>query len=168
MQAAIPYYLIWKWIEWKHACIISVWGYTEILPHNLACYQTQIKRKIQQLKKSPCELIGGKFVNTRVLLRLQNGRFFFSKSLKKSVKRGVRVLRAWSARASHARRACEAREKSVSPQSRSLFSALFQTFCLTARAYLNTQKYGLFCSLSTSRLVHAKSSAWLFTSARHT
>ena len=23
----------------------------------------------------------------------------------------------------------------------------FQTFCLTARAYLNTQKYGLFCSL---------------------
>ena len=36
---------------------------------------------------------------------------------------------------------------SVSPQSRSLFSASFQTFCLTARAYLNTQKYGLFCSL---------------------
>ena len=46
---------------------------------------------------------------------------FFSKSVKKSVKRGVRVLRARSARASHAR--------------------------LTARAYLNTQKYGLFCSL---------------------
>ena len=37
---------------------------------------------------------------------------------------------------------------SVSPQSRSLFSASFQTFRLTARAYLNTQKYGLFCSLS--------------------
>ena len=36
---------------------------------------------------------------------------------------------------------------SVSPQSRSPFSASFQTFCLTARAYLNTQKYGLFCSL---------------------
>ena len=36
---------------------------------------------------------------------------FFSKSVKKSVKRGVRVLRARSARASHARRACEAREK---------------------------------------------------------
>ena len=34
----------------------------------------------------------------------------------------------------------------ISPQSRSLFSASFQTFCLTARAYLNTQKYGLFCS----------------------
>ena len=42
--------------------------------------------------------------------RLQNSRFFFSKSVKKSVKRGVRVLRARSARASHARRACEARE----------------------------------------------------------
>ena len=32
-----------------------------------------------------------------------------------------------------------------SPQSRSMFSTLFETFCLTARAYLNTQKYGLFC-----------------------
>ena len=34
---------------------------------------------------------------------------FFSKSVKKSVKRAVRVLRARSARASHARRACETR-----------------------------------------------------------
>ena len=67
--------------------------------------------------------------------------FFFSKSVKKSVKRGVRVLRARSSRASHAH------IFSVSPQSRSLFSASFQTFCLTVRAYLNTQKYGLFCSL---------------------
>ena len=58
--------------------------------------------------------------------------FFFTKSVKKSVKRGVRVLRARSARASHA----------------SLFSASFQTFCSTARAYLNTLKYGLFCSLN--------------------
>ena len=65
--------------------------------------------------------------------------FFFSKSVKKSVRRGVRVLRARSARALHAR--------SVSPQPHSPFSASFETFCLTARAYLNTQKYGLFCSL---------------------
>ena len=36
---------------------------------------------------------------------------FFSKSVKKPVKRGVRVLRARGARASHARRACEVREK---------------------------------------------------------
>ena len=36
----------------------------------------------------------------------------------------------------------------VSPQSRSLFSASFQTFCLTKGAYLNTQKYELFCSLN--------------------
>ena len=80
--------------------------------------------------------------------RLQNSRFFLSKSVKKSVKRGVRVLRVRSARASHARRACDTREKkSVSPQSRSMFSALFKTFFRTARAYLNKQKYGLFCSL---------------------
>ena len=39
---------------------------------------------------------------------------------------------------------------SVSPQSHSPFSASFQTFCLTARAYLNTQKYGLFSSLTSS------------------
>ena len=55
---------------------------------------------------------------------------FFSKSVKKSVKRGVRVLRAH-----------------VSPQSHSLVSASFQTFCLTARAYLTTPKYRLFRSL---------------------
>ena len=35
---------------------------------------------------------------------------------------------------------------SASPQSRSLFSALFQAFCLTVRANVKTQKYGLFCS----------------------
>ena len=33
--------------------------------------------------------------------------------------------------------------RGVSPQSRSLFSASFQTFCLTAGAYLNRQKYNL-------------------------
>ena len=32
-------------------------------------------------------------------------------------------------------------------QSCSPFSASFQTFYLTVRVYLNTQKYGLFCSL---------------------
>ena len=77
---------------------------------------------------------------------------FSSKSVKKSVKRGVRVLSARSAREPHTPVGCVRREKknrifSVSPQSRSLFTASFQTFCLTARAYLNTQKYGLFCSL---------------------
>ena len=36
---------------------------------------------------------------------------------------------------------------SVTPQSRSPFSASLQTFCLTADTYLNRQKYGLFCSL---------------------
>ena len=63
--------------------------------------------------------------------RLQNSRFFFSKSVMKSVKRGVIVY-------GRVRR----EKKNVSPESRSL------TFCLTARAYLNTQKYGLFCSLA--------------------
>ena len=33
---------------------------------------------------------------------------------------------------------------SVSSQSHSPFSALLQTFCLTFRAYLNTQKYRLY------------------------
>ena len=61
------------------------------------------------------------------------------------------IGKAWCKGLACAKRASERvrREKKnpVSPQSRSLFSASFQTFCLTARAYLNTQKYGLFCSL---------------------
>ena len=58
--------------------------------------------------------------------RLQNSRgFFFSKSFLRSL------------RISHARRAPASHGL---PQSCSPFSASLQTFCLTARAYLNTQK----------------------------
>ena len=60
------------------------------------------------------------------------------------------IGKAWRksiARAKRARLTCLRRIFSVSPQSLSMFSASFQTFCLTARPYLNTQKYGLFCSL---------------------
>ena len=53
--------------------------------------------------------------------RLQNSRFFFLKISKE-------IGKAWR-------------------ESRPRASASFQTFCLTARAHLNTQKYGLFCSL---------------------
>ena len=56
------------------------------------------------------------------------------KAWRKSLKRAKRVRR---------------QKKTFSPQSHSPFSASFQTFCLTARAYLNTQKYGLFCSLES-------------------
>ena len=35
----------------------------------------------------------------------------------------------------------------ISKETHSLFSASFQTFCLTACVYMNMQKYGLFCSL---------------------
>ena len=52
------------------------------------------------------------------------------------------ISKAWRKSLTRANRA------SVSPQSCSLFSASFHTFCVTARAYLNTQKYGLFCSLN--------------------
>ena len=47
-------------------------------------------------------------------------------------------------------RACEAREKNLflaSLPSLAVCFSFVQTFCLTARAYLNTQKYGLLCSL---------------------
>ena len=72
--------------------------------------------------------------------RLQKSRVFFSKSVKKSVKRGVRVLRA------------REREKQTVflaslPSLALCFKPCSRPFCLTARAYLNTQKYGLFCSL---------------------
>ena len=50
---------------------------------------------------------------------------------------------------------------SVSPQYRSLFSASLQAFCLTVCAYLNTQKYGLFCSLIiTWYLFYGENSSW--------
>ena len=51
---------------------------------------------------------------------------FFSKSVTKSVKRGVRVLRARSAQAKHARKACEARAKKPSLPSLAL---CFQPRC---------------------------------------
>ena len=91
--------------------------------------------------------------------RLQNSRFF-SKSVKKSVKCGVRVCEAREKKPtvrfpytvmSSFRPGGSKRSSSVSPQSRYLFSPSFQTFCLTAREYLNTQKYGLFCSLGVKR-----------------
>ena len=68
---------------------------------------------------------------TRLRPRLQNSRFFLkiSKEIGKEWRKSI---------------------NSVSPQSHSPFSASFQTFCLTARAYLNTQKYGLFSSLTSS------------------
>ena len=59
---------------------------------------------------------------------------------------------AREARASHARRRVRREEKncifSVSPQSHSLFSASFQTLCLTALAYLNTQNTDCFAVYS--------------------
>ena len=57
------------------------------------------------------------------------------------------IGKAWRKSLTRAKRASLTRPSGVSPQSRSLFSASSQAFCLTARAYLNTQKYGLFCSL---------------------
>ena len=68
------------------------------------------------------------------------------------LKIGKEIGKAWRKSLTRANRASLTRPTGVSPQSRSLFSASFQTFCLTARAYLNTQKYGLFCSLFQRRL----------------
>ena len=54
---------------------------------------------------------------------------FFSKSVNKTVKCGVRVLRARSKRASHVHRACEAREKKTSLPSLALsFQPLSRPF----------------------------------------
>ena len=63
--------------------------------------------------------------------KLQNSRFFF-------LKIGKEIGKAWRKCLTRARRAI-------------LKSVSFQTFCLTARAYLNKQKYGLFCSLKGLR-----------------
>ena len=63
--------------------------------------------------------------------RLENSRFFLkiSKEISKVWRKSLaRASLTWS---------------------HSLFSASFQPFCLTACAYLNTQKYGLFCGLNS-------------------
>ena len=78
---------------------------------------------------------------TVVLLLL----LFFSFS--KSIWCGVRV----ALRASSAPQTPLGRIFNVSSQSRSPFSASLQAFCLTVRAYLNNQKYGLICSLGLGK-----------------
>ena len=45
------------------------------------------------------------------------------------------------------RRVCKGSAQSVSPRSRSPFSAFVHVQLFVHRPYLNTQKYGLFCSL---------------------
>ena len=74
-----------------------------------------------------------KSVDDKTKDRLQNSRFFLK--ISKEIGKAWRKSLARAKRASLTRRACEAREKkrifSVSSQSRSLFSASFQTFCLT-------------------------------------
>ena len=85
--------------------------------------------------------------------RLQNSRVFFSKSVKKQAKCGVRVLRA---RDSHALRKKNRLSvfhiffpyfQRLSPVSLSVFS-LVPDLLFDFRSYLNTKKYGLFCSLT--------------------
>ena len=67
---------------------------------------------------------------------LQNSRFFFSKSVKKSVKRAVRVLRARSARASHARRVPVGLVRRDSPQVSLSLSGLGLCFQLRSRPFV--------------------------------
>ena len=52
----------------------------------------------------------------------------------------LKIGKAWRKSPTRAKRASLARTH-----------ASFQIFCLTARAYLNKQKYGLFCSLPKGR-----------------
>ena len=88
---------------------------------------------------------------------------FFSKSVKKTVKRGyesyAREPREPHTPVGRVRREKKNRIFSLSPQSGCLFSASFQTFCLTARAYFNTQKYGLFLSLGLWNLKDIQNSS---------
>ena len=97
-----------------------------------------------------------------LLLRLQNSPYFCVFKYGRAVKQKVwneaenrerdwgetlKIFLSPHTPVRRVRREKKVRIFSVSPQSLSLFSASFQTFCLTARPYLNTQKYGLFCSL---------------------
>ena len=84
------------------------------------------------LNKGKLELMVDEFVQVHQTIIMQNSRFFFfSKSVKNSVKRGVRVLSARNAQASHARRVtcpvtCEAGEKNIFLASRPSLALCFQ------------------------------------------
>ena len=100
--------------------------------------------KVNHLSQTFWKRIYQSLFHHKGCIRLQNSRLFFSKSVKKSVKRGVKVIRAPSARASYAPRACEARGKKSLP-STSLALCFqprtFVIFCLTSRAYSEYVKY---------------------------
>ena len=106
-----------------HACVMSSQAlrYSQKAPAGRACSNAWAKRKRKWAKQ--VWLIGKK------KSRLQNSQFFF-----------LKIGLAWLslARGAQASHAC------LSPVSLSVFNLASD---LTARACLNSQKYGLFCGL---------------------
>ena len=46
-----------KWrIEWKHECIINVWGFSEILPFVLFCFVNMLSYGISSVLLAPFSL----------------------------------------------------------------------------------------------------------------
>ena len=93
------------------------------------------------------------------MTRLQNSRFFskISKEIGKAWRKSLaRLEREPHTPVGRVRR--EKKNLPVSPLSRSLFSALFQTFWLTARAYLNTQNTDCFAVYDMTGLGYKKNS----------
>ena len=77
--------------------------------HRICSTDAKFKHRINELKTYLLARdYNNNFLEKQFLLDCKTVGFF-SKSVKKSVKRGVRVLRARSARASHARRALRSR-----------------------------------------------------------
>ena len=102
-----------RWVRW-FAVVISVPRFPWRRPENEGCPFFRLSPLLHLFT------IAGTVAGLLLLLgsyRLQNSRVFFSKSVKKSVKRGVRVLRVrgvWGLK-------CEAKEN-LSPVSLSVFS----------------------------------------------
>ena len=69
------------------------------------------------------------FLASCIRPRLQNSRGFFFLKISKD------IGKAWRKSLTRTKRASLREPQNVSPQSRSPFSASFQTFCLTAHAY---------------------------------
>ena len=113
---------------------------------------------------SSIETYSWMFTNWHAVIDCKTVRFFLKSLAQDSDARKARephlrtpIERAWESREREREREKKKNDCifSVSPQSRSLFSASFQTLCFTARTYLNTQKYGLFCSLARLRSIAA-------------
>ena len=130
--------------DWNRKICHAPWRIPPILAHSrppaLDMAEEGIEELVRRIIRSAQEGVNTSRANVASnVLDCKTVVFFFSKSVKKPVKGGVRVLRGRSVRASHTRRACEAREKK--PTDRFPYNEFVPT-----RGFKNVVKLSKICS----------------------